>query len=118
MGQHDPGQAAALLDLGGQRLEVLVERRPGVDQPCGPTADDRIADLLAARNIVWAPDFVVNAGGIINIVEELDEYSPANARRRVRHIADTLREIFDHAEKLSVTPLAAANELARERLLG
>jgi hypothetical protein len=36
----------------------------------------------------------------------------------VRHIADTLREIFDHAEKLSVAPLAAANELARERLLG
>jgi glutamate dehydrogenase/leucine dehydrogenase len=59
---------------------------------------------------------VVNAGGIINIVEELDEYSPANARRRVRRIAATLGEIFDHAEKMSVTPLAAANLLARERL--
>jgi leucine dehydrogenase len=81
-------------------------------------ADDRIADLLADRQIVWAPDFVVNAGGIINIVEELDEYNPANARRRVRRIAGTLDEIFDHAEKMSVTPLAAANELARERLRG
>jgi leucine dehydrogenase len=79
-------------------------------------ADDRIADLLSAHQILWAPDFVVNAGGIINIVEELDEYSPANARRRVRHIADTLGEIFDHAEKMSATPLAAANALARERL--
>jgi len=79
-------------------------------------ADDRIADLLAAREILWAPDFVVNAGGIINIVEELDEYSPANARKRVRRIAETLGEIFDHAEKMSITPLAAANELARERL--
>jgi leucine dehydrogenase len=79
-------------------------------------ADDRIADLLADREILWAPDFVVNAGGIINIVEELDEYSPANARRRVRRIAATLGEIFDHAEKMSVTPLAAANLLARERL--
>jgi leucine dehydrogenase len=79
-------------------------------------ADDRIADLLADRQILWAPDFVVNAGGIINIVEELDEYSPANARKRVRRIADTLGEIFDHAEAMSVTPLAAADELARERL--
>ena len=81
-------------------------------------ADDRIADLLAARQILWAPDFVVNAGGIINIVEELDEYSPANARKRVRRIADTLGEIFDHADKRSETPLAAANELAHERLRG
>ena len=79
-------------------------------------ADDRIADLLSAHQILWAPDFVVNAGGIINIVEELDEYSPANARRRVRHIADTLGEIFDHAERMKTTPLAAANALARERL--
>jgi leucine dehydrogenase len=81
-------------------------------------ADDRIADLLADRQILWAPDFVVNAGGIINIVEELDEYSPANARKRVRRIADTLGEIFDHAETMCVTPLAAADELARERLRG
>jgi leucine dehydrogenase len=79
-------------------------------------ADDRIADLLAVHEILWAPDFVVNAGGIINIVEELDEYDPATARKRVRRIADTLREIFDHAEAKSVTPLAAANELARRRL--
>jgi leucine dehydrogenase len=81
-------------------------------------ADDRIADLLSAHQILWAPDFVVNAGGIINIVEELDEYNPANARTRVRHIADTLGEIFDHAEKMNATPLAAANALARERLRG
>ncbi|HEY1508771.1 MAG TPA: Glu/Leu/Phe/Val dehydrogenase dimerization domain-containing protein [Solirubrobacteraceae bacterium] len=79
-------------------------------------ADDRIADLLAVHEVLWAPDFVVNAGGIINIVEELDKYDPATARERVRRIADTLREIFDHAEAKGVTPLAAANELARQRL--
>jgi leucine dehydrogenase len=79
-------------------------------------ADDRIADLLAARQILWAPDFVVNAGGIINIVEELDDYDAAAARQRVRGIADTLREIFDHAGVTGATPLAAAMELARARL--
>jgi leucine dehydrogenase len=79
-------------------------------------ADDRIADLLAGRQILWAPDFVVNAGGIINIVEELNSYDPAAARERVRGIADTLGEIFDHADSTGATPLAAAMELARARL--
>ncbi len=81
-------------------------------------ADDHVADLLAARGVLWAPDFVVSAGGIINIVEELtgNGYDPASARRGVRGIAETLSEIFDHAEALGATPLAAAMELARARL--
>jgi leucine dehydrogenase len=80
-------------------------------------ADDRIADMLAARGILWAPDFVVNAGGIVNIAEEIGgRYDPAAARRRVRGIADTLRQIFDDAESTGTTPLAAAMELARRRL--
>jgi leucine dehydrogenase len=79
-------------------------------------AHERIAELLQARGILWAPDFVVNAGGIINIAEELDHYDVAAARRRVRAIADTLRQIFDEAEAMGTTPLAAAMELARRRL--
>jgi leucine dehydrogenase len=80
-------------------------------------ADDLIADLLAARGILWAPDFVVNAGGLINISEEVGEYDAKTARRRVRGIADTLRQIFDDAESMSATPLTAAMELARRRLV-
>jgi leucine dehydrogenase len=81
-------------------------------------ADDRIAALLQARGILWAPDFVANAGGIINIAEEAGGYDPAAARRRVRGIGDTLRMIFDRAEGTGATPLAAAMELARGRLDG
>jgi leucine dehydrogenase len=80
-------------------------------------ADDGIADLLAARGILWAPDFVANAGGVINIAEELGEYDAAAARRRVRGIADTLRRIFDDADASGATPLTAAMELARRRLV-
>jgi leucine dehydrogenase len=81
-------------------------------------ADERIADLLAARTILWAPDFVVNAGGIINIAQELDgAYDAAAARRQVAGIGDTLRRIFDAAEATGITPLAAAMDLARERLI-
>jgi leucine dehydrogenase len=81
-------------------------------------ADERIADLLAERGILWAPDYVVNAGGIINIAEEIDHYDPAVARRRVKAIADTLRGIFDEAQRSKVTPLAAAMALAHRRLAG
>ena len=79
-------------------------------------ADDGVADLLGARGIVWAPDFVANAGGIINIAVELEGYDPAVGRRRVRGIGDTLRLIFDEADALGATPLTAALELARRRL--
>jgi leucine dehydrogenase len=79
-------------------------------------AGDGIADLLAARGILWAPDFVVNAGGIINIAVELAGYDPAVARRRVRVIAETLTHIFEDARAAGITPLAAATHLARERL--
>lgn len=80
-------------------------------------SDDRVADLLTARGILWAPDFVANAGGVINIAEELRDYDAAAARRRVRGIADTLRQIFDDAEAIGATPLTAAMELARRRLV-
>jgi leucine dehydrogenase len=79
-------------------------------------ADDRIADLLAVRGILWAPDFVVNAGGLINIAEEIGGYHPAAARRRVGGIGATLRQIFDDAVAAGGTPLSAAAELARRRL--
>jgi leucine dehydrogenase len=79
-------------------------------------ADDRVADRLQARGVLWAPDFVANAGGLINIAEEVGGYQPASARRHVRAIGDTLREIFAAADAVGTTPLAAALELARRRL--
>jgi leucine dehydrogenase len=80
-------------------------------------ATDEIADLLVKRDILWAPDFVANAGGLINIAEEFVGYDATAARRRVRGIGDTLREIFAKAESIGATPLTAALELARQRLI-
>ena len=81
-------------------------------------ASDEIAPLLAERGILWAPDFVCNAGGIINIAVELEPegYSRQRADARVRAIGDTLRAIFDAAEAEGVTPLQAALHLARARI--
>ena len=77
---------------------------------------ERVARLLARRQILWAPDFVANAGGLINIAEEIGGYDAAAARARVRSIGDTLRLIYDRAQHDRTTPLAAALELARLRL--
>jgi leucine dehydrogenase len=81
-------------------------------------ADDGVADLLRSRGILWAPDFVANAGGIINIAVELrpEGYDPVEADRRVRGIGDTLRAIFEQADRIGATPLTAAMEHARRNL--
>jgi leucine dehydrogenase len=79
-------------------------------------ADDDIADLLHARGILWAPDFIVNAGGLINIAQELGGYDARRARSRVRQISAVLEQVFDDAAAIGATPLTAALELARRRL--
>jgi leucine dehydrogenase len=81
---------------------------------------DELADALAARDILWAPDYVCNAGGIINIAVELepDGYSAEQAEPAVRAVGDTLRQIFDAAETDGVTPLAAAAALGERRIAG
>ena len=83
-------------------------------------ADDSLEAQIAQRGILWAPDFVCNAGGIINIQVELDPggYDTERANRNVRVVGDTLRTIFDSAAASGTTPLAAALELGRERLRG
>jgi leucine dehydrogenase len=81
-------------------------------------ASDDVAPVLAQRGVLWAPDFVCNAGGIINISVELEPagYARERADARVRAIGDTLRAIFDAADAEGTTPLQAALELARRRL--
>jgi leucine dehydrogenase len=80
-------------------------------------AHDDLAEALRARGVLWAPDFVCNAGGIINIAVELEPegYDPRRAGERVRGVADTLRAVLD-AAGTATTPLAAAKALAARRL--
>jgi leucine dehydrogenase len=81
-------------------------------------ADDHVADLLAMRGILWAPDFVANAGGIVNISVELHPggYDTATARRLVRGIGETMRTIYAEADASRVTPLSAAMAIAHRRV--
>jgi leucine dehydrogenase len=79
-------------------------------------SDEAVADALAARRILYAPDFIVNAAGLINVSLELTRYDRAEAMRRAVGIEAVLGRILDHATGTRQTPLAAATELARRRL--
>ena len=84
-------------------------------------ADDGIADLLRARDVLWAPDFVANAGGIINIAVELEpeRLRPGAGRASASAAsAPPCARVFDDAETMGATPLTAAMELARRNLAG
>jgi glutamate dehydrogenase/leucine dehydrogenase len=74
------------------------------------------ADRLMDRDIVYAPDFVVNAGGIINISEELRGYSWERAAIAVDGIGENLVRVFERAEALSINPHRAAVQIARDRI--
>jgi valine dehydrogenase (NAD+) len=76
------------------------------------------AAALAARGIVYAPDYVVNAGGITNISEEFRPggYDPRRARRSVERIEGNLTRVFAAARDRGITPAEAADRLAEERL--
>ena len=82
------------------------------------TRDDAVR--LADVGILYAPDFVANAGGIVNISVELegDGYSQARAADRVDRIFGRMTEILDVARADAITPLAAAERLANQRIAG
>jgi leucine dehydrogenase len=81
-------------------------------------AVESVGELLAQRGILWVPDFVANAGGVVNIAVELEPegYDTRRAEQRVRAIGDTVRTVLDHADAVGITPLAAAMEIAHERV--
>jgi leucine dehydrogenase len=75
------------------------------------------AERLRARGILYAPDFVINAGGAIAITGQESLGWPAeNARAQVLRIGETLARVYDLAEKAAITTDAAARRIAEERL--
>ncbi|HEY0387276.1 MAG TPA: Glu/Leu/Phe/Val dehydrogenase dimerization domain-containing protein [Gaiellales bacterium] len=81
-------------------------------------ADASMGDELKRRGIVYAPDFAINAGGVINIGDELagDGYDAERARRSVERIEGTLAGVFERARRDGVAPGRAAEQMARERI--
>lgn len=79
-------------------------------------ARDGIEELLEQRGIVYAPDYCVNAGGLIQVEDELHGYDAERARTRAAGIFDTTRAVLQDARSLGVPPSVAADRIAGRRL--
>lgn len=73
-------------------------------------------ELVMSKGILYAPDFVVNAGGIINVYYELDGYNRERALAHAEKIYDTTWNIFQTAKAQNIPTYAAANKLAEQRI--
>ena len=73
-------------------------------------------DLLVKKDIIYAPDFLINAGGLINVYSEWTGYNRENALRDTERIYDTLDSIFKLSDETGMHTQAAATHLAEKRV--
>ena len=77
-------------------------------------ATPQVGDLLAAREIVFAPDFMVNCGGVIQVAEELVGCDLERARERTERVFATTLRVLERAAAEGLTPVAAAEREAED----
>ncbi|AJK87287.1 MULTISPECIES: Leu/Phe/Val dehydrogenase [Lysinibacillus] len=78
--------------------------------------DSRHGDYLHELGIIYAPDYVINAGGVINVADELYGYNRERALKRVDGIYDSIEKIFAISKRDGIPTYVAANRLAEERI--
>jgi leucine dehydrogenase len=88
--------------IAGSANNILLEPRHG--------------ETLAERGILYAPDYVINAGGLINVADELESYNERRATKRVMRIYNSVKKIITIAKRDRVPTNVAADTLALERI--
>jgi len=78
--------------------------------------EERHGNALEAKGILYAPDYVANAGGVINVYSELAGWSSARAFRKADEIYDTVLKVFEIAERDGIPTYEAADRLAEQRI--
>ncbi len=124
-----------------ESTDALVNSELDIYAPCalGGALTDEVVDVLSARivcgaannqlahpgvekaleerGILYAPDYCVNAGGLIQVADEREgDFSFARAKERASHIYDTTRAVFARAERDGVPPAIAADRVAEQRM--
>ena len=104
----------------GAAIDGDVAGRLRCEIVCGAAnnvlADPSLAEGLAERGVLYAPDFIANAGGLINVYGELQSLDRDRLEPLLDGIGEALARVFRAAAERSVTPLDAASALAEERL--
>ena len=79
-------------------------------------AEPRHGDDLHARGILYAPDYAINAGGLINVAQEVLGYDAGASHAKTLRIYDTMYEIFERAKRLNAPTYRVADILVEEKL--
>lgn len=86
------------------------------------SANNQLADeekhgrILKEKNILYAPDYVINAGGLINVANEIEGYNRERALRQAEGIYSTLKDVFNIAKQEDIAPSVASNRFAEMRI--
>ncbi len=79
-------------------------------------AENRHGDQLEAQGILYAPDYVINGGGVINVYGELHRWPAERSQKKAGEIYDTLLRIFAIAREQKIPTYRAADRLAEQRI--
>jgi glutamate dehydrogenase/leucine dehydrogenase len=79
-------------------------------------AEDRHGDLLHERGILYAPDYLVNAGGLIQVADELEGYQEERVLAKTKAIYDMLLQIYERSHQENIPTYRAADRIVVERL--
>jgi len=93
-------------------LQAAIVCGAANNQLAHPGVDKQLAD----RGVLYAPDYVVNSGGLIQVADEIEGYSEARARAKASKIFETTLSIFALAAEEGVPPAVAADRLAERRM--
>jgi len=103
---------SALNDRTIQRIRATIVAGAANNQ----LAEPRHGDDLHARGILYAPDYAINAGGLINVAEEVTGYDAKVAREKTMKIYDTILGIAERSRKLQTPTYRVADIMVEEKL--
>lgn len=78
--------------------------------------EPRHGDIIHEMGIVYAPDYVINAGGVINVADELYGYNRERAMKKIEQIYDNIEKVFAIAKRDNIPTYVAADRMAEERI--
>jgi leucine dehydrogenase len=78
--------------------------------------EERHSRMLQERSILYAPDYIINAGGVIQVIDEIQGYNPERVKMKTERVYGRLLHIFEMAKKEGILPLEAANRYAESRI--
>ncbi|STY34029.1 Leucine dehydrogenase [Listeria fleischmannii subsp. coloradonensis] len=77
---------------------------------------EKHGEMLAMRGILYAPDYIVNAGGVINVADELLGYNEERAKKKIDEIYDQIGKVYEISAQAGIIPAIGADHMALKRI--